>query len=123
MAGTATTVDVLDAGGVFRGGLIMPGLGLMKRSLADHTAALKLTRGDYREQPRNTADAMESGCISAQIGAIERMHRQFAPDACCVISGGGAATLVPHLRVPTVVVQNLVLEGVVALADEAGHSS
>ncbi|HEY9398120.1 MAG TPA: type III pantothenate kinase [Burkholderiales bacterium] len=123
MAGTATTVDVLDAGGVFRGGLIMPGLGLMKRSLADHTAALKLMRGDYREQPRNTADAMESGCISAQVGAIERMHRQLPADACCVISGGGAATLVPHLRVPSMVVPNLVLEGVVALADEAEHSS
>lgn len=123
MAGTATTVDVLDAHGMFRGGLILPGLGLMKRSLADHTAALKLSRGDYRERPRNTADAIESGCINAQVGAIERMHRQLTADALCVISGGGAPTLVPHLRVQSLVVPNLVLEGVVALADERQGSS
>lgn len=117
MVGTATTIDVLDRSGRFRGGLILPGLGLMKRSLADHTAALKLADGVYCEQPRNTADAMESGCINAQVGAIERMHRQLGGEAHCVISGGGATALVPHLTLPTVVVENLVLEGVVALAD------
>lgn len=119
MVGTATTIDLLDAGGRFCGGLILPGLGLMKRSLADHTAALKLAAGVYCEQPRNTADAMESGCINAQVGAIERMHRQLGADARCIISGGGAAALVPHLTLPTVVVENLVLEGVVVLADAA----
>ncbi len=118
MAGTATTIDVLDARGVFRGGLIIPGLGLMKRALADHTAALTLARGNYRELPRNTADAMESGCIHAQVGAIERMYRQLPPGARCVISGGGAHALVPHLTMPVVQVEHLVLEGVAALAEE-----
>lgn len=121
MAGTATTVDVLDANGVYCGGLIMPGLGLMKRSLADHTAALKFAPGVYREMPRNTADAIESGCIHAQIGAIERMRRRLSADAGCVISGGGAPALVPHLEAPAMVVENLVLEGVIALADAAAE--
>lgn len=119
MAGTATTVDVLDCNGVYRGGLIVPGLGLMKRSLADHTAALKYEPGVYRDVPRNTADAMESGCIHAQVGAIERMRRHVSPDAGCVISGGGASVLAPHLEAPVMLVENLVLEGVVALADAA----
>ncbi|HLU76785.1 MAG TPA: type III pantothenate kinase [Burkholderiales bacterium] len=122
MAGTATTVDVVDADGVFRGGLILPGLGLMKRALVDHTAALKFAPGVYRDLPRNTADAIESGCIHAQIGAIERMRRRLSPDAGCVISGGGAPALVPHLEAPVMMAENLVLEGVVALADAVAQA-
>ena len=38
-AGTAVTIDALDADGVFRGGLIVPGIHLMLQSLADNTAA------------------------------------------------------------------------------------
>lgn len=121
MVGTATTIDVLDEAGRFCGGLIVPGLGLMKRSLIEHTAALTLSRGAVRQLPLNTADAMESGCINAQVGAIERMHRQLPTDAVCVISGGGAPALVPHLQIPAMVVENLVLEGVVALAEEQMH--
>src|SRR5438552_6180760 len=39
-AGTALTIDVLDAEseeGVFRGGIIVPGLRIMRQALADHT--------------------------------------------------------------------------------------
>ena len=37
VAGTATTVDALKSDGTFAGGLILPGLELMKRSLAQST--------------------------------------------------------------------------------------
>jgi type III pantothenate kinase len=116
MAGTATTIDVLNASGEFSGGLILPGLGLMKRSLSEHTAALSLASGVFSAQPLNTADAIESGCVNAQLGAIERMHRQLAADAPCLISGGGASALAPHLSMPLVPVEHLVLEGVLHLA-------
>ena len=116
MVGTATTIDVLDSQGHFRGGLIMPGLGVMKRSLVESTAALPLTTGIYRPLPRNTADAVESGCINAQLGAIERMHRELPSDAPCILSGGGAPALLRYLNVPVQHVEHLVLEGVVRLA-------
>src|SRR5499427_3904546 len=38
MAGTATTIDPLRGDGTFAGGMILPGLDLMKRSLAESTA-------------------------------------------------------------------------------------
>ncbi|HKO88883.1 MAG TPA: type III pantothenate kinase [Burkholderiales bacterium] len=117
MVGTATTIDVLDSQGHFRGGLIMPGLGVMKRSLVESTAALPVSTGIYRSLPRNTADAVESGCINAQLGAIERMHRELPSDAPCIISGGGAPALLRYLNVPVQHVEHLVLEGVVRLAD------
>ena len=40
MAGTATTIDALDGSGLFRGGLILPGLSLMRAALARNTADL-----------------------------------------------------------------------------------
>ena len=40
VCGTATTIDFLAASGEFKGGVILPGVGLMVRSLHENTAAL-----------------------------------------------------------------------------------
>ena len=63
MSGTATTIDVLDSDGTFRGGVILPGLSLMRRALAQGTAGLPLASGDYHVHPRNTDDAIASGAM------------------------------------------------------------
>jgi hypothetical protein len=68
MAGTATTIDTLDADGNFLGGVIMPGVGLMLRSLAHGTAALPCAESEYAANPRCTDDAIVSGVIEAQAG-------------------------------------------------------
>jgi type III pantothenate kinase len=119
MSGTATTVDVLDREGRFHGGLILPGLALMREALATRTADLPAMSGEYRELPRNTFDAIASGCLQATAGAIERLFRPFAgePDALCLLSGGAAPTLVPHLALPLRTVDNLVLEGLARIAE------
>ncbi len=112
-AGTATTVDVLDAEGNFQGGLILPGVELMCRALAANTAQLPLASGRFAGLPRNTMDAIVSGCLHAQAGAIERMFEQVAahPEAVCLIGGGAAGQFFDLLRVPKRHVDNLVLEG------------
>jgi type III pantothenate kinase len=119
-AGTATTVDLLSAGGEFLGGLILPGYELMKRSLARDTAGLPYAEGHVLDQPRNTADAIESGVAHAQAGAVERMHARLSAladaPAACLVSGGAAPVLAAGLSIPHRVVEHLVLEGVLALA-------
>lgn len=115
-AGTATTVDLLRGNGKFAGGAIFPGLDLMKKSLARNTAGLPLADGRFAKEPRDTADAIETGCLLAQAGAIERMFAALGPGAVCAISGGSAAPIAKRLRVPTRVVDNLVLEGLVRIA-------
>ena len=112
-AGTATTVDWLDASGTFRGGLILPGVDLMRASLARNTAQLPLADGNFRCEPRNTSDAIVSGCLHAQIGAIERMFAKLAaaPGAVCLLTGGAAQGLVPLLNIPFQLTENLILEG------------
>jgi len=117
-AGTATTVDVLDADGRFCGGLILPGEDLMRRSLADNTAQLALADGRFTLTPRNTADAIVSGCLSAQIGAIQLMYQYIGrePNALCLLNGGGGARLEPLLTIPFKRTDNLVLTGLSVIA-------
>lgn len=113
MAGTATTVDVLDGDGNFRGGLILPGFELMRQSLTRNTAQLQVQPGAYAELPRNTADAIASGCLQAQLGAVERMFRPMAAlsDAVCMVSGGAAQPLADRLDCPKRLEPHLVLHG------------
>jgi type III pantothenate kinase len=111
MAGTATTIDVLDDTGLFRGGLILPGLSLMRAALAHNTAGLPHAAGHYRAQPTNTDDAIVSGATHATLGAIERMRATPGGGTLCLLSGGAAAELAPHVNLPQRLVDNLVLEG------------
>lgn len=120
LAGTATTVDVLHADGRFEGGLILPGLGMMADALASSTAQLPRTPGEYRLLPRNTRDAIASGAIHATLGAIERMFARLSSDrsAVCLLAGGAADALQPHLDLPTHRIDALVLEGLASIAAE-----
>lgn len=119
-AGTATTIDRLDSAGRFLGGAILPGIDLMRRSLSGNTAQLPFAEGRYTTTPRNTADAIVSGCLSAQIGAVHLLFRSIAdrPDALCLLSGGGAPMLEGSLDIPLRRVDNLVLRGLALIASE-----
>jgi type III pantothenate kinase len=83
----------------------------MRASLAGNTADLPHAAGHYRARPTNTDDAIVSGAIDATLGAIERLHATLGDDALCLLSGGAAAELAPHMNLPCRRVDNLVLEG------------
>lgn len=115
--GTATTIDALEADGTFIGGMILPGLGTMAQSLAVTTAQLPAVHAVTTDQlfADNTQDAIISGCISAQAGAITRaLNQRAGPPARCILSGGAAAYIAPHLNSPCDTVDNLVLIGLAA---------
>lgn len=117
MAGTATTIDSLDADGQFLGGLILPGVDLMLGALARETAGLPFAAGQHRAWPRCTDDAIVSGAIEAQAGAIERAwQRLAATNKTCLLSGGNARQLTKALVIPHVLVENLPLEGLRVMA-------
>ena len=119
VCGTATTIDFLTAHGVFQGGVILPGVGLMLRALHLHTAALPDADGEYVETPTQTVDAIASGCQHAQAGAIERLYHLHAPKQpglVCLLSGGAARALSPRLTIPFELQDNLVLEGLFHIA-------
>lgn len=120
-AGTATTIDVLDGSGMFRGGLILPGVDLMRASLARNTARLPLAVGAFSPLPRNTADAIASGSLLATAGAIDRMFDGIAAesDAICLLSGGAAGNVAALLDIPVRHIENLVLEGLARCAEKS----
>ncbi len=110
--GTATTIDAITADGTFLGGMILPGLGLMATSLARNTAQLPQVKpGKLPEGfADNTDDAILSGCLAAQSGAIERafeLHQAVE----CIISGGAAPYIAPAVPVPYRHVENIVMIG------------
>jgi type III pantothenate kinase len=101
--GTAVTVNVIDADGVFQGGTIFPGPRLMGRALHEHTAKLPLI--DLGEVPaagppgRNTADAIEAGIAAAVQGGVgllvERLAARY-PRPRLFITGGARGALSQH---------------------------
>ncbi len=112
--GTATTIDALEADGTFMGGMILPGLATMATSLAVNTALLPSVDAVVRARvfADNTQDAIISGCLSAQVGAIMMAYQERSdPLPRCVLSGGAARYLGPYLPMPFDAVDNLVLLG------------
>ena len=121
-AGTAMTVDALSSSGEFLGGIIVPGATLMRQSLRQGTSRVADTGGVWRAFPRTTGDAVASGVIAALCGAIQEQHAYVASAAGaaphCLITGGDAELLLPHLRFPVEYVPALVLEGIDCVAGE-----
>jgi len=101
-AGTATTVDAINGDGRFLGGVIAPGVEMMRAALARGTARLPLAAGDYVERPDNTDDAIRTGIWDAQIGLImqrmRRLHQQTDATVQVVVSGGNGPALHALLR-------------------------
>lgn len=119
--GTATTIDFIAADGQFTGGAILPGVGLMLRSLHEGTAALPDADGQYLDHPTQTVDAIVTGCLHAQAGAVERLyelHRREHSRLLCVLSGGAARALAPRLGMRFRLYENLALEGLFRVAQE-----
>jgi type III pantothenate kinase len=123
--GTAMTVDALTAGGVFLGGVIVPGVSLMRQSLRQGTAAVADAGGRWQGFPQSTADAVQSGIVAALCGAIRQQHTRLAEIAGapphCLLTGGDAATVLPHMGVEAEIVPALVLEGIDCVAREGAR--
>jgi type III pantothenate kinase len=120
--GTATTIDAVTLDGVFIGGMILPGLALMAGSLARGTAQLPQVAPGAAPPPLfadNTNDAIVSGCVNAQAGAIERAVAAHRAETC-ILSGGAAPWVAPALQVPHWMHDNIVLVGLHAAALATG---
>lgn len=119
-AGTAVTVDLLTKEGDFLGGVIVPGLQLMKDALQLNTSGVQQLDGKVVSFPRCTADAVTSGTLKALmgtiIGMVEESEKKGWNIDLCIMSGGDAPLLAEYLNVPHVVIETLVLDGLVRIA-------
>jgi type III pantothenate kinase len=122
MIGTAVTVDAVDPGGRFLGGLILPGHGIMLRALEGGTAGLRVPTGEVALFPTNTSDALTSGGTYAITGAIERMYRHLArhcgAEPCVIVTGGAGWKVAPWIDLSHEQVDTLIFDGLIVIANE-----
>jgi type III pantothenate kinase len=110
--GTAITVDFIDANGVHGGGLIAPGLTLMKKALLQNTAALNFSQQSYQVGLANrTEAAIFSGTLYAAVGLIEQALKMQTVSAVVLLTGGDAALIGAHLSQTFITEPDLVLKG------------
>ena len=126
--GTATTFDVVDFHGAYKGGIIAPGINLSLDALVSNTA--KLPRIAI-EKPRsssvigrNTEDQMLIGVfwgyVAMMEGLIARMRAEIGRPAKVVATGGLALLFDQHSEIFDHVDPDLTLQGLAILAERAG---
>ena len=116
--GTAITVDVIDAEGRHQGGLISPGLVLMKMVLANETARLSYESSVQLEGLANTTEAgIYNGTLYAAVGLIERVIKQQDSGIQLILTGGDAALIAEHLDAASAIIDlDLVFKGLAIIA-------
>lgn len=131
--GTATTVDLVTADGIFRGGAILPGFALQAKALHHYTEVLPLisieqvaaidpeTDG-HPALGRDTQAAIMSGIFWGQVGAIRELINSLSAPLDTpfdiVLTGGGSQLLVPHFPNATHA-PFLPLQGLIVAAESA----
>jgi len=124
--GTALTIDVLNAEGVHVGGLIAPGMAMMRDSLHANTAkiAVKDVTSPSIFSVRNTASAVQAGIMATTAGAVQQVLQQCRdqglPAPVCVVTGGNAQTLLPSLPQGSLHEAEWVLKGRAIIANGNG---
>ncbi|MEX0732205.1 MAG: type III pantothenate kinase [Aquisalimonadaceae bacterium] len=122
--GTAVTVDVLDADGCHRGGVIFAGLQLSRDALDRGTHRLRrVADGELPILAADTASAIRTGTLQALTGAVDYLIRQvtdeLASSPVVLLTGGDAELIAERLGQHSPVVQSdLVLRGLAAMAGE-----
>jgi type III pantothenate kinase len=117
--GTAVTIDLVDAHGVFQGGVICPGFEISAQALKDNTAQLPKVTVTRPKSPygKNTADAINCGLYYSIIGALEEIVRRYAEEIGrwpqTIITGSGAETIKDDCTFIDNYVPHLVVKGIV----------
>jgi type III pantothenate kinase len=117
--GTAITLDLIDTGGLHRGGRIAPSPALMRAALHGRAAQLPEHGGALVAFADNTLDALRSGCDGAALALI-----RDAMDAGTALLGvppqlllhGGGVDALSGLDADAVRAPALVLEGLAVWA-------
>ena len=102
-AGTALTVDAVDAKGTFRGGAIAPGLRLGLNALSAGTSLLPQIELDPTAPilGKNTAAGLRSGALHGSAALVEGLCARMAAEldelTAIFLTGGDSPLLHPHI--------------------------
>lgn len=126
--GTATTFDVISAGGQYLGGAIAPGIRLAHDALIAHAAKLssvELVIPDHAIGT-NTVASMQSGIMLGYAGLInsliERIDAELDATTTVIATGGLGATFLPACPRISRYVPDLTLDGLRLIWDRNASS-
>jgi len=125
--GTATTFDVVDFNGAYKGGIIAPGINLSLDALVGNTAKLPRIAIEAPKSASvigtNTEDQMLIGVfwgyVAMMEGLIGRMKAQIGRPAKVIATGGLAVLFDEHTTIFDAVDADLTLDGLAILAERA----
>lgn len=128
--GTATTLDVIDFNGAYKGGIISPGINLSLDALVGNTAKLPRIAIERPKNDsvigRNTEDQMLIGVfwgyVAMMEGLIARMRAEIGRPAKVIATGGLAILFDEATDIFDAVDADLTLDGLAILAERAGKS-
>ena len=115
--GTATTIEVVEPGNVYMGGVIIPGVKVSVDALTRRAAQLP---GISLDQPKhvigkNTVDCMRSGIMYGTAGMIDgivdRMEEELGHKSTLVATGGMAQFVTPLCKHDIILEKDLLLKG------------
>jgi type III pantothenate kinase len=126
--GTATTLDVVDYCGAYKGGIIAPGINLSLDALV--TAAAKLPRiaieapgANLSVIGRSTVEQMNIGIFWGYVAMIEglvaRMKAEIGRPASVIATGGLAVLFERHTTIFDAIEGDLTIQGLALLWDRA----
>jgi len=117
--GTATTLDAVDADGVYQGGCILAGMRTFADALAQKTALLPRIELERPENflARTTVTQIQVGSVWGYIGASEFLIRQsrkelgYGEDVKVIATGGLAHRVAAATDVIDALEEDLILDG------------
>ena len=120
--GTAVTIDAVSESGEHLGGLILPGLSMMRHALVENTQEIgPVARGNVSLLARNTEDGVTAGTLYTVVAAVDRIVADVAIElgsaVARIVTGGDAETLLPLLADRWQHEPALVLQGLALLAE------
>ena len=116
--GTAITLDVVDASGQHLGGMIMPGLTLMKQALSKGTADLGVCAQAHPQGlAKYTEAAIYNGNLAAVRGFIEAGKVEYGYSVPLILTGGDAVFVASALALDAIVDSDLVFKGLTVIEE------
>lgn len=116
--GSAVTVDCMNTSHEHIGGLILPGLTMMPRCVANNTAQVTFTVGETAWLGRDTASCLVSGATQSIVGTLQRMaelmEKRISSPVTRIITGGDAPQLLPWLGKDWICEPDLIFIGLMA---------
>lgn len=131
-AGSALTLDFVDENGFHQGGLIAPGLSMMREALTTKTAKLgynTLIKSQCISNTfeRNTQDAIREGTLRMMVDFIsteaEKIRNENRGQVNFYLTGGDAPALLPFLDNEWIYKPDLVLNGMCHLVLSESQST